>query len=30
MKAVDPNRLKVWQALSPFFLDTEIDQATYD
>lgn len=30
MSAVDSNRLKVWQALSQFFLGTEVDQATYD
>ncbi|MFK3822377.1 hypothetical protein ACI2KL_09210 [Pseudomonas yamanorum] len=30
MNAVDSNRLKVWQALSQFFLGTEVDQATYD
>ncbi len=26
---VDQRRLKVWQALSEFFLDTEIDNATF-
>lgn len=30
MSAVDSDRLKVWQALSQFFLGTEVDQATYD
>ena len=30
MKPVDPTRLKVWQALSSLFLDTEIDDQTYD
>ncbi|KPX20399.1 Uncharacterized protein ALO61_02594 [Pseudomonas savastanoi pv. nerii] len=30
MNAVDSNRLKVWQALSQFFLGTEVYQATYD
>ncbi|QXI31313.1 DUF7079 family protein [Pseudomonas vanderleydeniana] len=30
MKAVDTNRLKIWQALSSLFLDTEIDGLTYD
>lgn len=30
MQAVDANRLKIWQALSEFFLDTEIDDATFD
>lgn len=30
MKTADPNRLKIWQALSSLFLDTEIDELTYD
>jgi hypothetical protein len=30
MNAVDSNRLKVWQALSQFFLDTEVEQPTFD
>ncbi len=30
MNAVDSNRLKVWQALSQFFLGAEVYQATYD
>jgi hypothetical protein len=30
MNAVDSNRLKAWQALSQFFLDTEVDQATFN
>ncbi|WP_425226382.1 DUF7079 family protein [Pseudomonas syringae] len=30
INAVDSNRLKVWQALSQFFLGTEVYQATYD
>lgn len=30
MNAVDSNRLKVWQALSQFFLDTEVEQSTFD
>lgn len=30
MNAVDSSRLKVWQALSQFFLDTEVDQATFN
>ncbi|WP_103379025.1 DUF7079 family protein [Pseudomonas syringae] len=30
MKTVDANRLKIWQALSEFFLDTEITDATFD
>ncbi|WP_369992174.1 DUF7079 family protein [Pseudomonas xanthosomatis] len=27
---IDQRRLKVWQALSEFFLDTEIDNGTFD
>ncbi|MDP9783772.1 DUF7079 family protein [Pseudomonas fluorescens] len=30
MNPVDPTRLKIWQALSSLFLDTEIDELTYD
>ncbi|KPA90164.1 MULTISPECIES: DUF7079 family protein [Pseudomonas] len=30
MRSVDTNRLKIWQALSSLFLDTEIDPLTYD
>jgi hypothetical protein len=30
MNPVDSNRLKTWQALSSFFLDTEIDDLTYN
>ncbi|UUQ65042.1 hypothetical protein NLK61_28305 [Pseudomonas fuscovaginae UPB0736] len=30
MKHVDNRRLKLWQALSSLFLDTEIDDGTYD
>lgn len=30
MDAVDANRLKIWQALSEFFLDTELDDKTFD
>ncbi len=30
MEAVDANRLKIWQALSSLFLDTEIDGSTFD
>jgi hypothetical protein len=30
MNAVDSNRLQAWQALSQFFLDTEVDQATFN
>ncbi|NWC00541.1 hypothetical protein HX882_32190 [Pseudomonas gingeri] len=30
MEIVDPNRLKIWQALSEFFLDTEIVDSTFD
>lgn len=30
MKTVDANRLKIWQALSEFFLDTEIADSTFD
>ncbi|WP_420234548.1 DUF7079 family protein [Pseudomonas sp. ABY48] len=30
MNPVDSNRLKTWQALSSLFLDTEIDDLTYD
>ncbi|PYD88037.1 hypothetical protein DNF23_35635 [Pseudomonas syringae pv. pisi] len=30
MKTVDANRLKIWQALSELFLDTEITDATFD
>jgi hypothetical protein len=30
MSIVDGNRLKAWQALSQFFLDTEVDQATFN
>ncbi|ROM62413.1 hypothetical protein BK653_26840 [Pseudomonas brassicacearum] len=30
MNLVDPTRLKTWQALSSLFLDTEIDDLTYD
>lgn len=30
MSAVDPDRLKIWQALSEFFLDTEITETTFD
>ena len=30
MDAVDANRLKIWQALSSFFLDTEIGGSTFD
>ena len=30
MQTVDANRLKIWRALSEFFLDTEIDDATFD
>jgi hypothetical protein len=29
MQALDPNRLKLWRALSDLFLDTEIDETTY-
>ena len=30
METVDANRLKIWQALSEFFLDTEITDSTFD
>ncbi|WP_339482264.1 MULTISPECIES: DUF7079 family protein [unclassified Pseudomonas] len=30
MNPVDSNRLKTWQALSSLFLDTEIDDLTYN
>lgn len=30
MESVDTNRLKIWQALSEFFLDTEITDSTFD
>ncbi|WP_256659993.1 hypothetical protein [Pseudomonas sp. LS-2] len=30
MNAVDSNRLKIWQALSEFFLDTEVEQAAFN
>ncbi|WP_245220772.1 DUF7079 family protein [Pseudomonas batumici] len=30
VNAVDANRLKIWQALSSLFLDTEIDGSTFD
>lgn len=30
MNPVNSNRLKTWQALSSLFLDTEIDDLTYD
>lgn len=30
MENVDANRLKIWQALSEFFLDTEITDSTFD
>lgn len=30
MPLVDPTRLKTWQALSSLFLDTEMDDMTYD
>ncbi len=30
METVDTNRLKIWQALSEFFLDTEITDSTFD
>jgi hypothetical protein len=30
METVDANRLKIWQALSNFFLDTEITDSTFD
>jgi hypothetical protein len=30
METVDANRLKIWQALSEFFLDTEITESTFD
>lgn len=30
MNTVAANRLKIWQALSSLFLDTEIDEPTYD
>lgn len=29
MRTIDPRRLKVWQALSELFLDTEIDDKTF-
>jgi hypothetical protein len=30
MEAISPNRLKLWRALSHLFLDTEVDDATFD
>ncbi|WP_017905915.1 DUF7079 family protein [Pseudomonas asplenii] len=30
MGSVESSRLKIWQALSSLFLDTEIDELTYD
>jgi len=29
MQIADPNRLKIWQALSELFLDTEVEDATF-